>query len=586
MAINSTSGVMSFNISWTPSAEIDVVGSLVAGVHESQLVNGDFTITSETIWNNGPETSIFHKTSQAGLHYYRIAFYDSFEDPTAINYSGLNWSALHSVEALSENMILPDTLFNELRTDFIVNSIRFFLGDSPYNSATVNTLHWDGGTTGSIIRGTSIYALTGTGSIVNANGQYIIATLSDVLPKSASLSILPMSAGTPTLGLNQIIVGVTSNTPPSVGSNNVAYIRQSNSAIFEGALIRNLQVSNNLAVGNNLIIGDAVLQFNAGQVRNADISVDSNGTLQGIGTGSGTAVKNDLLTSSINSAATTATVDVNGNLNGSGGVAVRNSDITLTTLGYTVPDYTSIGGAKPPVDADKTSTILGNTGTLTLNQALTINSLLTISGANAGISLGLTGMSDNANAGLYAAKDSLGNVRLKCGIGDITGGTGTPKGFAWDGSDFYVRGKLIADDIQANGTITACSLKTKSSTSAQRLEIDTTTDVFKFYESGASSPSVSIQASDSVTGNITVITSTGVGIRSVSDLAAGWFSTNGGAALILASSSTTSGAPLNIAPSSASAAPSHSTNANTGSFWVTSGGDLYFKKASGWVKLI
>jgi len=243
--------------------------------------------------------------------------------------------------------------------------------------------------------------------------------------------------------------------------------------LIDGSLL----VSENVAVGGTLSIGGATVSFAAptpvgiGAIEtslgNAPAGIlNSNVTASTIG-----AVKTDLTNapSTILNSNVTATsigavktdasnapssilnsnisIGSNGVLSGGGG-----GSVTLTGLGYTVPTYDLIGGTKPPTDADKTSSILGTTGTLTLNAALTINSLLTISGSAAGITSGLA--SYNADGtGFWVSKDTS-NSRMRAGT--VSAGVLT-NGFVWDGTAFKVRGSLNADDMTA-GTLNVDNL--------------------------------------------------------------------------------------------------------------------------------
>lgn len=125
-------------------------------------------------------------------------------------------------------MIIPDELYTSLRTDFWVRDSIFY-----FNAAT---LTW---TTGSITRDTETFTLSAS-TLASANNKYVIATLSG---GAATLSLADMTAGIPALNANQIIIATTSYAPNSAG-NYLCFIRQANSMMIEGAIIRDATILN------------------------------------------------------------------------------------------------------------------------------------------------------------------------------------------------------------------------------------------------------------------------------------------------------------------------------------------------------
>ena len=217
--------------------------------------------------------------------------------------------------------------------------------------------------------------------------------------------------------------------------------------LIDGSLI----VSQNVSVGGTLSIGGATVSFAAptpvgiGAIEtslgNAPSGIlNSNVTATSIG-----AVKTDASNAPAGILNSNISIGANGALSGAGG-----GSVTLTGLGYTIPTYDLIGGTKPPTDADKTSTILGDTGTLTLNAALTINSLLTISGSAAGITSGLASYSADGT-GFWISKDTS-NSRMR--VGTVSAGVLT-NGFVWDGTAFKVKGEIQATSGTFSGNITS-----------------------------------------------------------------------------------------------------------------------------------
>ena len=125
-------------------------------------------------------------------------------------------------------MVVPDELYTTLRTDFWVRDSIFYFNTT--------TLTW---TDGSITRAAETFTLSAS-TIANANNKYIIATLSGGV---ATLSLADMTAGIPALNVNQVIIATTSSLPNSAG-NYICYIRQANSLMLEGAIIRDATITN------------------------------------------------------------------------------------------------------------------------------------------------------------------------------------------------------------------------------------------------------------------------------------------------------------------------------------------------------
>lgn len=220
---------------------------------------------------------------------------------------------------------------------------------------------------------------------------------------------------------------------------------------IDGTKIANLAVTGSVAVGGSVTIGGATLTFTAPNPAGIGaVAVDLSNAPTSILNSSVTAdtlsvVKTDASNAPSSILNSSISISSTGVLSGGGG-----GTVTLSGLGYTIPTYNLITGG-PPVTADNTSSILSNesgqVGTLTLNAALTINSLLTISGSAAGITSGLASYSSDGT-GFWISKDTS-NSRMR--VGTVSGGVLT-NGFVWDGTAFKVRGALNADDMTA-GTL-------------------------------------------------------------------------------------------------------------------------------------
>jgi len=131
----------------------------------------------------------------------------------------------------STTVILPDELYTTLRTDFLVRDSIFRFGN---NTDAGTTLSW---TAGYVSRGGVEYTLSAS-SLESANNKYVIATLSG---SAATLSLAGITSGIPTLTANQVIIATTSSTANSAG-NYICYVRQANSMMIEGAIIRDATI--------------------------------------------------------------------------------------------------------------------------------------------------------------------------------------------------------------------------------------------------------------------------------------------------------------------------------------------------------
>jgi len=396
--------------------------------------------------------------------------------------------------------------------------------------------------------------------------------------------------------------------------------------LIDGSLI----VSQNVSVGGTLSIGGATVSFAAptpvgigaietslgnapAGILNSNVTATSiNAVATNLSNAPAGILNSNVTPTSINAVATSLSNAPAGILNSNvtatsiGAVktdltnapsGILNSNITLSGLGYTVPTYDLIGGTKPPTDADKTSSILGTTGTLTLNAALTINSLLTISGSAAGITSGLA--SYNADgSGFWVSKD-VSNSRLR--VGTVSAGVLT-NGFVWDGTAFKVKGEIQATsgtfsgNITSSATITGGTLQTSGS--GDRIVISGADNKLSFFGNrgdGTTDDVITVGAPFTDGGRTTYArfgkNTTGysrVGITALSYSGAGIVasSVTDGAALL--QGGTTLGGygaslsgyiPLKLMPGASTTDPS---DYGAGNFYVRSDGVLRYHDGSSW----
>lgn len=231
--------IRSFRVTWTAVKETDAVRYCVHACKGTELVAGNFTPSSSNLIYEGPSNTYIHilpEDEYGGMYYIKLAAVDTFGTDE------LNYSDMVSV-FVPDLQIMPDELFTSLRTDFYIRDTTFLFGDVDTEGIRTNatTLKWDAGW---IDRADKVYVLQ-AGALVDATDAYLIATLVEpVAPETvgtATLSKTAFSAGLPTLRADQIIVAVTSGTTNAVG-NYMAYVRQGNSMMFEGAYIRDATI--------------------------------------------------------------------------------------------------------------------------------------------------------------------------------------------------------------------------------------------------------------------------------------------------------------------------------------------------------
>lgn len=107
--------IKSFNISFTPSLEYDVVAYKIYALHEDYFTNGDFTPSESNLINEGPETSLLHQVDKGGTWGVKVVAVDTFGDDLP-NYSDMATCVVASLDPLDQ--LPPEVpVFNTLTTE-------------------------------------------------------------------------------------------------------------------------------------------------------------------------------------------------------------------------------------------------------------------------------------------------------------------------------------------------------------------------------------------------------------------------------------------------------------------------------------
>jgi hypothetical protein len=181
----------------------------------------------------------------------------------AVNTSDLS-SVFSNVASGTTIQLLPAELDTKARVDFIVRDLIFQFKhiESGQASTTLDYLPQAG--SAGIIFEDILYAVSTSGSILNAQNSYIIATLTKS-PNIASFSASAFSSSLPNLNKNQIIIALTSAQPFTETNNYACYVRQANSMALEGAIIREATITTAKIKNLDAAVVSAV-QVNAGSI--------------------------------------------------------------------------------------------------------------------------------------------------------------------------------------------------------------------------------------------------------------------------------------------------------------------------------
>lgn len=229
--------------------------------YEIQMAtNSGFTAGLQTVVSASPLTVL---RAAAGTYYVRALCVDR---------SGNKSGWVNSVPAsVTTALSLPTALYNELRTDFLVNDALFKFGRAGDGAYPVDTSLYVVSSGGTLIWKNSTYNIS-TVTLTNAFNKYIAATCTG---STATLSVLPISTDLTAIASNVVIIAVTSSSKqPNSNGNYICYVRNSNSLELEGAIIRSATITT--AQIKSLDIGDAAVTgtLNANRIGANTITAD------------------------------------------------------------------------------------------------------------------------------------------------------------------------------------------------------------------------------------------------------------------------------------------------------------------------
>lgn len=409
-----TSAVGTIFLNWADNTEIDLVGYIVW-----RGTSAGFTpSTSNKIWR-GTATSMSDPTVVDGVnYYYKIAAYDSFGG----NDSGTGLNITTSGAATST----PAANTNEYQLTGVVYTP---------NSPSANSVAWSAGTaykrngtgagaTWSITAGNAAWT-SGVMYIYYTEGETILRTTTTITAAIANNKIIvatyrggtqiEIGNGKAYLDGGFIIAGTIGASQLVVGTAVITQSAQIAALVVTDAQIANLNgskiVANSITADKidtrNLTIKDSAgnIIFSAGTNldssrvnaspgwQNSNITVDSNGNLNGIGTGSGTTVSNSSIS-----------VDSTGKITGIGtgnSTVVANNKITISSNGA----LSGAGGGQ----ATLSGMGAGNFATVNTITASNVSTLI----ASAAIGRAYIGALNVANADIIDA--TIDTLKLKNG---------------------------------------------------------------------------------------------------------------------------------------------------------------------------
>jgi hypothetical protein len=359
---------------------------------------------------------------------------------------------------------------------------------------------------------------TGTGTAVRNSNISInnAGTLSGAGGGTVTIGGLGYSGDLDAQRNNRISINATNGTLDGIGTGTGTAVRNSNITVSNNGTLNN-------AGGGTVTIGGLGYSGDLDAQRNNRITI-SGGNISGIGTGDGTTVANSSIT--INS--------TNGTLDGIGtgtGTAVRNSNISINnagTLSGAGGGTVTIGGLgySGDLDAQRNSRIsidstngtldgIGTgTGTAVRNSNISINNAGTLSGAGGGtVTIGGLGYSGD----LDAQRNSRININASTGTLD---GIGTGTGTAVRNTNITMSSSGTINNA-GGGTVTISGLGYTGDLAANNTFVDTSGNIQGVSQNAGTAvrnSNISISSTGTLSG-------AGGGTVSLSGLGAGNFAT-------------------------------------------------------------
>lgn len=241
----------------TISAGFDTVSVIIAGA-----TNTDFDHYEIQLATNSSFTGPTSVTTSASISTVRVGEGATYwVRVRSVDRSGnvsSTWKS-SSPASVTTALVLPSALYNELRTDFLINNVLFKFGRTGDTTYPTDTSLYVVSTSGNIVWKNKTYTITnGTTTLAGAVNKYVKATC-NTTDNTAALSLIDTTVDlTSVLASNEIILAVTSPAKqPDSNGNYICYVRNGNSLEIEGALIRTATIST--AQIKSLNVGDAVV---------------------------------------------------------------------------------------------------------------------------------------------------------------------------------------------------------------------------------------------------------------------------------------------------------------------------------------